>query len=493
MDPLDHVVADVHGVGAGGEDVGAEGAFGPACGLKGLIPPACAFEESGADGFGGAAIDVVLDWGDGFAVGLAGGVFLDEAVADDELLIERLADGDVVVAVGGGEVAGAGIEAAWGEAGAGEFDEGLVLADGEGVGIGSDVADELAAGGAVGGEGEDGFDLGVFGEGFGGVEGDGGAGGVELVGALLSAGEGAGYVVGVAEEEVSGVDEDGAVGVFGLDFEAVEDGLGEGLADGELFGGVGGGGAEALVGLDEQDLGAGALEVDELAAGDLAAVEAEVVGAGAVGEGVGVEDVRALAVGVEVGDLEVELAGFGVPVERQVAVDVLHGGGFGGDGLGRQRSRDGEKSQGQMFGHASVLARSSADQIAEMLGFLGLTGKRRQGRVMVGSLRCSRRRRWVRVLRSSPVLGRAKAWVDSDQSSLKLVAWAEIQTWRMGVLGVMTNLEEPFSKMMFMTPLLSSNSKPESSSSAAMRDCLRDSRARSDSRRKVASSIMGLV
>ena len=72
--------------------------------------------------------------------------------------------------------------------------------------------------------------------------------------------------MGVAEEEVGGVDEDGAVGVFGFDLEAVEDGLGEGLADGEDFVGVGGGGAEALVGLDEKDLGAGALEVDELAA-----------------------------------------------------------------------------------------------------------------------------------------------------------------------------------------------------------------------------------
>ena len=48
--------------------------------------------------------------------------------------------GDGVVAAGGGEVAGAGVEAARGEAGAGEFDEGLVLADGEGVGVGGDVA-----------------------------------------------------------------------------------------------------------------------------------------------------------------------------------------------------------------------------------------------------------------------------------------------------------------------------------------------------------------
>jgi len=189
MDPLDHVVADVHGVSAGGEDVGAEGAFSPTCGLEGLIPPACAFEESSADGFGCAAIDVVLDGRYGFAVRFAGGVFLEEAMTDDELLVEGFADRDVVVAVGGGEVAGTGVEATWGEAGVGELDEGLVLADGEGVGIGRDVADELAPGGAVGGEGEDGFDLGVPGEGFGGVESDGGTGGVEFVGALLGAGE----------------------------------------------------------------------------------------------------------------------------------------------------------------------------------------------------------------------------------------------------------------------------------------------------------------
>ena len=118
-----------------------------------------------------------------------------------------------------------------------------------------------------------------------------------------------------------------------------------------------------------------------------------------------------------------------------------------------------------------------------------------QGRVMVGSSSCSRRRRWVSDLRSSPDLGRMKVLEASLNSSLKLVERAEIQTWRTGVLGVTTNLLEPSSKMMFMTPLLSSNSKRGSSvvSAAAMRDCLRASRERSDWRRKVASSIMDLV
>ena len=95
-----------------------------------------------------------------------------------------------------------------------------------------------------------------------------------------------------------------------------------------------------LVGFNEQNFGTGALEADELAAGDLAAVEAEVVGTGAVGEGVGVEDVGTITGGVEVRDLEVELAGLGVPVERKVAVDVLHRCGLAGDCLSRRERRD---------------------------------------------------------------------------------------------------------------------------------------------------------
>ena len=98
MDPLDDVVADVHGVGVGGEEVDAEGALSPACGLEGLVPPAGAFEQGGADGLGCAAIDVVLDGGYGLAGGLAGGVFFDEAMAGDELLIERRAERGGVVA-----------------------------------------------------------------------------------------------------------------------------------------------------------------------------------------------------------------------------------------------------------------------------------------------------------------------------------------------------------------------------------------------------------
>ena len=281
MYPLDHVIADVHGVGVGGEDVDLEGAFGPAGGLESLVPPACAFEQGGADGLGRAIIDVVLDGRFGLAGGAAGGVFLVEAVADDELLVELGAERGGVVAVGSREVAGAGVVAAWDEAGAGKLEEGLVLVEGEGVWVGGDVGDEARAAAASGGglccKGEEGLDFGVLGKGFGSGQVDGGAGGVEPIGALLEAGEGFDNAVRVAEEEVGGVDENGAGGVGRLDLEAGEYGLRERLADGEDLGGVGAGAAEVLVGFDEQDLGTGALEADDAAFGGLAAVEAEVV------------------------------------------------------------------------------------------------------------------------------------------------------------------------------------------------------------------------
>ena len=67
-----------------------------------------------------------------------------------------------------------------------------------------------------------------------------------------------------------------------------------------------------------------------------------------------------MAGGVEVRDLEVELAGLGVPVEREVAVEVLHAGDAGGDGLcggnlSGERRGEGQEGQGQAGGHVFVL------------------------------------------------------------------------------------------------------------------------------------------
>ena len=49
IDPLDDVVADIHGIGALREEVDAECAGGPAGGLESLIPPARSFDEGVSD------------------------------------------------------------------------------------------------------------------------------------------------------------------------------------------------------------------------------------------------------------------------------------------------------------------------------------------------------------------------------------------------------------------------------------------------------------
>jgi hypothetical protein len=68
VDPVDHVVADVHGVGGVGKDGDLEGVL-EAGGFEGLIPPACAFDQGFLDVFGSAGIDPVLDGFDSLADG----------------------------------------------------------------------------------------------------------------------------------------------------------------------------------------------------------------------------------------------------------------------------------------------------------------------------------------------------------------------------------------------------------------------------------------
>ena len=64
--PVDHVVADVHGVGALGQHGHLEG-IAEAGGFEGLVPPACALDQRLADVFGRARVHPVLDGLDGIA------------------------------------------------------------------------------------------------------------------------------------------------------------------------------------------------------------------------------------------------------------------------------------------------------------------------------------------------------------------------------------------------------------------------------------------
>ncbi len=276
MHPLDDVVAHVHGVGAGGEQIHLEGAGRPAGGLEGFVPPTCAFQQRGTDRLRRTAIDVVLDGRDGLTGVGAVRVSLEEAMAQDKELVQRLAERSGVVAIPGGEVAGVRVEAARreGVVHGWQLHEAVALADGQRVRVGRHVSNELAARRSVGGKGQLGLDLGVLGEGMRVVERDGRARGVDLVGALLQLRKGLGDVMHVVQEEVGCVDEHAATAIFGGDGESPQHGAGKGLRDRKLLGGVRRGAAEVLVGFDHQHLGPGALKPDDAAVRGLAAVEA---------------------------------------------------------------------------------------------------------------------------------------------------------------------------------------------------------------------------
>ena len=81
----------------------------------------------------------------------------------------------------------------------------------------------------------------------------------------------------IAQEEVGCIDQDAAIGCLRCDGEAGEHRGGEGLADGEQLICVSGTAAEGLVGLNQEDLGAGAFEAHDLALRGLSAIQAEVI------------------------------------------------------------------------------------------------------------------------------------------------------------------------------------------------------------------------
>ena len=180
-----------------------------------------------------------------------------------------------------------------------------------------DAPAELAGpgGGRIGDEGRGHFDLGVLRERLGVGQIHRAARAIEAVG---GGAQPAGDVGGVAHEEVAEVDEHAAAR-FGDGREAPDHRLGERLFHGLPLVGVRTDGAVVVVGLDHQDLRADALEADDACAGQLRAIQPDVVRSHAGPKARHVEHLR-----VQSRNLEVERAGAGLlPVEREEPVELL--------------------------------------------------------------------------------------------------------------------------------------------------------------------------
>ena len=200
-------------------------------------------------------------------------------------------------------------------AGAGQLDEGMVLAHGERTSRGRDAVDQVA--GAVAREGEHRLDLGVLREGLGVGQIDGATGSVQLELSLAPLRDLVHHPARVAHEELGGVHQHALPGA-GHDVEAPVHRGREGVAHRLHLGRVVADGAELVVGLHQQHPRPDAARLEDVRPAQLPPVDADGIAAEPGSHRNLVEEL-----GVQVGDLPVEGAGGVIPVEVE---EALHGG-----------------------------------------------------------------------------------------------------------------------------------------------------------------------
>ncbi len=346
VDPVDHVVADVHRVGALGQDVHLE-RVAEARGLERLIPPAGAFEQRLLHVLRRARVHPVLNRLDRLAHRRRR-IFLLQAMTTDVAELHRLADRHAVVHEGQAAVAGARIVDARRVVAVGQLHQRHVLAHRHGVGRRRDAADRareqvaaepaaatttasaapIGAGPCVGpppppppagslvDEGQRHVDLGVLREVPACWAGRTRCA-CDRRGSCPAAARPAALVTSRSRKSVASTstlppDSPATVKPHRIDL------ANESSTD-FRFERVLAARSERLVGLDQHHARADALEAHEAAAAALPAIETDVVRSQTGGEAG-----REQEVAVESRDLEKHRSRSLVPVEREVAVDFPH-------------------------------------------------------------------------------------------------------------------------------------------------------------------------
>jgi len=323
--PVDHVVADIHRVRALRQDLDLEG-VAKADGLERLVPPAGSLQQCAADRLGRGPVDVVYD-GLHRVADFRVGIFLLEAVAGDQLLLQGLVDGHGEIHVPGTAAEhGAGIPNAGLIPRSRELHEGVVLAEGYGRRVRRHLADIIAR--IPGREGQERLQLRVLGEILRVGQVHGRAGDIQPEVPLAGAADAVCDTVSVAHQEGREVDQHPAF-LFCLDLETPDDRLREGIAHGFAFVRIFAVRPVGVIGLYEEHLGADSVELHDPAASQLAAVQADVVGPQPGRQRVHVQELL-----VELVDLQQDPPCPGVPVEGKVPRIGPHPRHLGPDGRG---------------------------------------------------------------------------------------------------------------------------------------------------------------
>ena len=241
------VLANVHRVGVRGQQVHAKRPRSPPRRLKRLIPPARTFHQRLANQRGRATIHVVLDRRHRHAPMRAARILLDEAMPQDELLIEWLAQRRIVVAIPYGEIPRTWREAPGREPGRRHLQKGLVLVHRHRPRVRRHVHYELALRPRhffSRYEREFRLDLGVLRKSPSVVEGDRRARGIHPVIALPGTRQSLGHMMHIAQEELRRIHQHRSVRALRVHCEASQHRRGKRLRNGELSSRIVGAGAE---------------------------------------------------------------------------------------------------------------------------------------------------------------------------------------------------------------------------------------------------------
>ncbi len=271
MDPVDHVVANIHWIGIRRQDPHLESILESGR-FERCAPPRRAFYERAAYRLGDAVVDVVHQRFDRFRHRCIR-ILLLEAMPRDPALLDRAGERTRVVVELDSEERNARIELARFEAGRRQLDERVMLANRHELRDRGHATDERA-GTIVRLERQHRFDFGVLRKGFRSRQINRAATAIDGVVALLRRAQASRDAMHVAREEVGGVDCDG-IGFALLDFEAPQHRSRERVFNGVALIRIVAQRAKVRVRFDEQQLRADALEVDEMRLAHLAPIESD--------------------------------------------------------------------------------------------------------------------------------------------------------------------------------------------------------------------------
>src|SRR6266850_454696 len=241
------------------------------------------------------------------------------------VLRDRLADWRGKIHVVNSEIAGARIISARLKSRRRQLNKRMMLAHGDRLGIRRYLPQHWTR--FFAGEGKRRFDFSVLRKVFRVSEIESAASWIQTEDSLLQTLQRVRNLMRVAQVKGGGVDQRPAA-FFGRNFKSPQRRFGKSVFDRAAFVGVVAVRTKAVVRCYQQNAGPGAFEAHDVTLAKLASIQTDIVRTDGGGQRLNIKKL-----GIPLVDLQPDFAGFGVPVEGNVAGKLFHAGDFFGDGL----------------------------------------------------------------------------------------------------------------------------------------------------------------